>query len=407
MLREELKKIWRPGIVLALVVLGFVYYTMFLEFYINVFPNNYGGENGKALLTVSGEWIGKYGTAVSESEMEEIKAARPVLEQEAGRYIREYEIGEKHGLKTYADYITFYQAAVQGAAGKNAADEDENYADAMRMENYLQSEEADYIAGRLYAINMYTDFYRIKQECEADIDNSSWFQGYTQRETEHARTFFGKDKQWQNILPWEIPETIGSFAGYLFVWICLSICLLLSPLLVHDRQNRMLALQYSSKRGRGIWKSQFAAVITSAFFVTSMNLVLFGGLFAKHGTSVFFPCRMYSFLSEYSWPNWTHGVWCLVLAGMCYVTAFGAAGVVFFLSQSSANYIVLLLKLLPFFAVLAAFCPKMFAYAFYYENTLYQLSRVPYIEGLCAFGILAAGTLVSVLAWRRIKREFI
>ena len=39
MIREELKKIWRPKMVLILIFLGFVFYTMFLEFYIRYFPN--------------------------------------------------------------------------------------------------------------------------------------------------------------------------------------------------------------------------------------------------------------------------------------------------------------------------------------------------------------------------------
>ena len=39
MLKEEMKKIWRPGILAVLILLGFVYYTMYLEFYIQYFPN--------------------------------------------------------------------------------------------------------------------------------------------------------------------------------------------------------------------------------------------------------------------------------------------------------------------------------------------------------------------------------
>ena len=32
MFREEFRKIWRPGMIFVLIVLGFIYYTMFLEF---------------------------------------------------------------------------------------------------------------------------------------------------------------------------------------------------------------------------------------------------------------------------------------------------------------------------------------------------------------------------------------
>lgn len=406
MIREELKKIWRPGVVLALIIIGFVFYTMYLEFYINVFPENYGGPNGRGVLQVSGEWVEKYGTSLSVQEMEKIKEGLPGLELEADRYVREYEAAGKHGLETYAQFEAFMQEAAAAAAGESAADQNENYADAMRLNHYLGSGGTGNIAGRRYAARLFADEYDRSLQYALGMEKSAYFDWNTKKEYDHARqAFFGKDNLWQNILPGEVPEAVGIYAGHLLVWICLSICLLLSPLLVHDRLCRMQALQYSSKRGRGIWKSQFAAVMFSAFLLATLNLAIFGGLFAKHGTSVFFPCKMYSFMAQPCWPDWTHGMWCLVLAGMCYLVSFGTAGAVFFLSQNSANYIIMLLKVLPLFVCLAVLCPNMMEQAFYYGNPLYRRSGMPYIEIVCAAGALAAGLALSLAAWRRVKKE--
>lgn len=409
MIREELKKIWRPWNIFSLVVLGFVFYTMFLEFCINDFPENYGGYAGRGVLAVSSELVKTYGTSLSEQEQKEMKSTRSALIQETEGYIQSNKIGKKYGLKTYEDYVNFEQTTlneVYDQPEQTPADLNERYADWMQLSSYMESDETDNVVGRLYAVTLFSDFYHSSQTFGPDAENTYDDHTYTQKEYDHAkRTFWGKDNLWQNILPEEIPTTISHFIAYLLIWICLSICLIVSPLLVHDRMSRMHTLQYSSRRGRGIFNSQFLAVMLSAFLLTTLNLLLFGGLFAKHGTSVFFPCRMFSFmLTPYCWPNWTHGTWCLVLTSMCYLVSFGVAGAAVCLAQSSANYIVMLLKLVPLFAVVAVVCPNMMEGAFYYTNALYAVSRIPYVEGMCAVGILVVGMGMSVTAWSRVKK---
>lgn len=68
MIREEMKKIWRPGMLLSLVILGLVFYTMFLEFYIKHFPN---GPYNTGVVEISAQLIQKYGTSISEGALSE------------------------------------------------------------------------------------------------------------------------------------------------------------------------------------------------------------------------------------------------------------------------------------------------------------------------------------------------
>lgn len=411
MIREEMKKIWRPGMVLALLVLNVVFYTMDLDFYISYFPNElqYSGmlETGRRLVET-------YGTRISEEEMAEFEAeALPQLRKEADQYVRESEIGKKHGLQTYEEAVAFQRKEQEEVSQKRVsqkevfADQDENYADAMRLNHYLLSEETNDIQGRLYGASWMVEVYRAKKEYGAELETSDKQKGYSERELMHARTvFYGEDKMWQNVLPPEVPEAISSYLGYLLIFICLAICMLLSPLLVHDRMSRMQPLQYSSRRGRKIYKSQLAAVMLTAFILTTAELVLYGSLFLQHGTAVFFPCRMYSFaIMQFCWPNWTHGIWCLMLILLCYLTAFGTAGIAFFLSIKGANYIVMLLKALPLVAGLGLLCPKLIEDAFYYRNALYQFSKIPYVEFFCAGAVFVAGMLLCGAGWRHIKNE--
>lgn len=392
MIREEMKKIWRPGMVLALLFLGFVYDTLFLSYYIREWPLD---QEDTGMVEVCRDLVRAYGTDLSEEEFMEFEAAIPILHKTADRYISESSYGKKHGLRTYEQYAAFCKKAVEEAAQQGTfADQEENYADAMRMHSYLLSEETGRIEGRLYAASLLQQTYRSKSEYNKDLWENSG-DGYSQKELEHIKTaYYGADQMWQNILPPGLPQVAGRFAGYLLIFICICVCLLLSPLLVRDRISRMQPLQYSSRRGRNIYYCQSAAVMLSAFLVTTAGLAIYGGLFLGHGTSVFFPCRMYSFtMTQFCWPDWTHGTWCLMLLVLCYLTAFGTAGIVFFLSQGSRNYISMLLRVIPLAAALAVFCPKLTENAFYSRNPLYQYSGIPYSELLCA-GILFLTGLV-------------
>ncbi len=422
MITEEMKKIWRPGMVLSLFVLGFVFYSMFLEFYIDYFPN---GSQNSGIFEESRELVETYGTRISAKEMDAYEAKLPVLHKEADRFVRESEIGKKHGILTYEAYAAFYSKAnLEAARQGTGADLNETYADAMRLSSYLQGGETGNIEGRLYGASWMSEAYRARETYGADLEidggepkdkktgketdqETDGERYYTNKEREHVKkVFFAADKMWQNVLPPEVPETTGAYVGYLLTWICLCVCMLLAPLLVHDRMRRMVPLQYSSKRGRSIYRCQFAAAMFTALIAATANLLLFGGLFLTHGTEVFFPCRMYSFaVMQFCWPNWTHGVWCLVLVAICYLTALGTAGIVFFLSQRCGNYIVMLLKILPVAVIMAVLSPKMTEDAFYFGNVLYRLSGVPYIELVCAGAIFAVGMVLCGLGKRQVEKD--
>ena len=54
----ELRKIWRPGILAAILLLGAVYYWMFPQFYIEYFCN---GPSGEAQFDLASDWVARYG----------------------------------------------------------------------------------------------------------------------------------------------------------------------------------------------------------------------------------------------------------------------------------------------------------------------------------------------------------
>jgi hypothetical protein len=130
----------------------------------------------------------------------------------------------------------------------------------------------------------------------------------------------------------------------------LSVLILVSFLITHDRACKVNLLQYTSKQGRGMLKKQFAAVIISAVFITTILTLIFGGIFSLNETFAFWNSNINSFLSyPYHWLSITYGQYCLLLIAVNYLISAGAAAFAFLLSRFSGSMIRLLLKITPFF----------------------------------------------------------
>lgn len=403
MLYEELKKIWRPALLLALLVLGAVFHLMFLEFDIQYFPN---GPHATASFDIGVQLVQEYGTSLEPEEFEEFAATFPALIAEADGYIQENALAQKHGLTTYAAWEAFHQDIMQ-YAGELSGEERERYKDTMRIRTYLTSEQTNLIDSRIYATDWYIGQYDAEQTDSKDLQAVADRDDYSAQEIANVqKQFFGEDHAWRNILPYIVPEVTGTYFGHLIIWMALSVCILVSPTLVRDRLQRLRPLQWSTRRGRGIITTQFVAVMLSAFAVTSLNLLVFGGLFAANNTAAFAECRMFSFLlTGFSWVNWTYGGWCAALIVMCYLVSLGIAGIAFALSRLSGNYISMLLKLIPLVVVAAILTPKLIGDAFYYKNDLYCSTGIVYIEAIVAGAIFLLGMALCGIAIARQKKQ--
>lgn len=110
-------------------------------------------------------------------------------------------------------------------------------------------------------------------------------------------------------------------------------------------------------------------------------------------------------LTGFSWVNLSYRLWCIVIIGMCYLLCFGVAGIAFALSRFSANYIVMLLKLIPLFVAIAILLLNLITYAFYYRNQLYIWTQIPMIELIVTGMILALGVGLCALGMRKQRKQ--
>jgi len=130
----------------------------------------------------------------------------------------------------------------------------------------------------------------------------------------------------------------------------LATLILVSPLIATDRANRINWLQYSSKQGRGILKKQFFAILLSAVMLTTVLVIIFGGIFSTLETWRFWNNGINSFMSyPYHWLSITYGQYVLLMVGVIYLFSIGTAIFAFTLSRFSQNMVRLMFKVIPSF----------------------------------------------------------
>ena len=101
---QELKKIWRPGILAGIVLLGLIYYYMFPSFYIEHFSN---GPFARAEFELAVEWVAQYGPTLEPEERAELDSR---LEEEITKFNRQLEGIPEAAAAGITDYTSFRTA---------------------------------------------------------------------------------------------------------------------------------------------------------------------------------------------------------------------------------------------------------------------------------------------------------
>jgi len=332
---QELKKIWRPGILLMIGLLGAMYYYIFPSFYITYFSN---GPTAEAEFELASGWLAQYGSTMEPSERTELEGQLAEEIRQFNEHLPEIPVTDQMDAAGIQDYATF---------------------ETVREAHYAQrGERADMDAEYLFnTIMNNSNYYKIRA-LENYIANYDWHDENSREEDFSA----GPASQRERVLALEqgprgfLPDCVVTstteYAQHLAVWVVLSVVLLLSPTLVRDRLNRTRAMQWASRRGRRVLHSQFAAGLCSAVGLTVVNLVIYTIPLLGRGPQVFWNCPLFNWSrSIYTWFDGTYGQYLLFLLGLLGLLGIAAGGLTLFLSQYSGNYISMLLKAIPLFLV--------------------------------------------------------
>lgn len=340
----ELRKIWRPGILAAILLLGVVYYWMFPEFYIEYFCN---GPDAEAQFQLASEWVEQYGPTLEPEERAELDGQLAEELETFNEQIAAIPEAAAAGLMDYRTFCTFRDDYYTDTAA-SGGDAD------MDLESLVQRV---YSGTNWYIIEEIQNTMDLYDAHEKDrtmeIPNREAM-GQPEAMVRRADQLTVPESA-HSLLPFPVKESTREYGKDLVVWCVLSIVLLLSPTLVRDRLRRTRAMQWTSRRGRSILTTQMAAALCSALVLTVVNLVIYAIPFLAQGPLQFHACGLDGIWAWGTpWFDWTYGTYLIVLAGMILTLSLAAAGFTVFLSQYSSSYIAMLLKALPLFVAVGA-----------------------------------------------------
>ena len=385
MVFHEMKKIWNLKILLVIALLCTLYYSIFLSFHIENFPN---GHPMTEDVGYSIELLQRYGLTLEEDEYTEfVQETRAKLIAEMEMHIQSNPVFAAAGIFSYEDY--------EKLRGRDQLTEAENIA-------YwtLLGEEGGFARFKMQALEWIENHYRHYPQYTLPILMS---EAANQKERDRLAAIM-ETGEYRNILNWHVYENTVAYSVNLAILSVLAVLTLVSPLIVTDRARNVHLLQYSSKHGRKILQKQLLAVLLSAFMLTTLLILIFGAIYSTNGTWVFWHSGMTSFLNGPIFLfDITYGQYIVLYIVLLYTLCLGTAAMAFLFSRFSRNLITLILKLMPMFAVLTVLCLYVFNDPFSMNNSLYKALGMIGIEPLVCGGVFIVFLAVSLYFVRREK----
>lgn len=393
----ELRKIWRPGILAAILLLGAVYYWMFPQFYIEYFCN---GPNAEAQFDLASGWVAQYGPTLEPGERAQLDGQLAEEIASFGQQISSIPEASAAGLTDYESFLSFREEYLNGVLNADGqADMDTEY-----LLNRVYGGTSWYT---IAVLEQAMEAYDTQAERHAQIVSNRRADGQPEaivrREAELASSEMA-----HSLLPSSVKHSTQEYDKDLAVWCVLSIVLLLSPTLVRDRLRNTRPLQWASRQGRTILNTQMGAALLSALVLAAVNITVYAVPFLAQGPLRFAACGLDG-IWEWGtpWFDWTYGTYLLVLAGLLLALSLGAAGLTVFLSQYSGSYIAMLLKAVPLFVAVGAVVGSwLLDMPFMFRNLGNGALWLPRgIEAVTAGVLLALGLGLCILSCRRQRRR--
>jgi hypothetical protein len=191
--------------------------------------------------------------------------------------------------------------------------------------------------------------------------------------------------------------------------IIISAGILLLPYITRDRRNNMVAMQFASRKGRKIIRTQFTAVMLSAFMLTVIMFSVFMGIYFNHN-SEFLPLMNQSVNSVISpwdllWFDLTYGQYIGVLAIITLFLTMGTAAIIFRLSMYSHDYVSAIMKTIPVIAIFCVIGLLATLDTLNFINALFEMIPIMGIETIICGFVFVFGVVLCMRVSRRVRRE--
>jgi hypothetical protein len=356
MLFAELKKIWRPGIVLILLIVSVLFSFSFLYQWIK--PFTWENDSFQVELEILSDLIDKYGNSIDNEEFARIEDDYQNILYQGTSVIEENTYFQEQGVQNYEDYLQYAQNAINGYDG--------------------------------YDYNVYSEMRHLIEQ------NTGYSSMYLQEYESIMQKYKSSGSENNSILPVEVMVYTNNYLVYLTMLCMICVFFVSAPVMVSDRMNNVVAAQYSSRRGKKIYRIQYFGMMLSSVLIVSMVVLIALSAWKTTGAMVFADSNLSSFLNTGN-PvlNLTYGNYIGWFVIMMYALSLGISSIIFLLSAHSSNMIAMLLKTLPIL-VIGCIVAMLLQDAFFEENTLYHLLKIKYCEIYVVFMLFAAGLIINV-----------
>ncbi len=249
-IKNELKKIFNIKSLLVLLVIGFIIYDMFIRFHIEYFPN---GRPAGDIYDIAKEFIEEEGINASEVGIDYFLNLKEKYENEANNYLLNNSVAKELGISNYEEF--------QEASDIKKAEGD-------TTENGLKANFEEKVDSfwKLQEVNHIIDRYEIVNRSDSSI---------SKKQNERINEIISS-KSYRDVLPY---EALSNYNGFIFnsaALIVISIIFLLAPIFTKDKHRNLEQIQYTTKRGRKLYKDKIiTSLIASTIIVTIELGILF------------------------------------------------------------------------------------------------------------------------------------
>ena len=356
----ELKKMWNIKVLAVIAALCVLYFISSMQSWLEHYPR------GTWLFDVdiAHHLTENYGTTLERSYFDDFLAYEENIIREVTEFIQSRQVFVDAGIYCYEDYRAFRDEfgpryfeldneerslwhAVTGEFGGIIRTID-------GTDIQPNPHEPSMAYRKLFSFHNVVGIYHMNvlgdSEWGSVIDNFIAHSSLNERGL-HRAIEIRDSGELLNIMPYLTIYHTWRYARSLAVFVILATLILVSPLVVTDKANRVNWLQYSSKQGRNILKKQFVAVLISSIGMTTILVLILAGIYgAATEVQVFWNNGINSFLNpQFYWLSITFGQYSLLMAGIIYLLSIMTAVVAFILSKFSLNRTRLLFKIVPLF----------------------------------------------------------
>ncbi|WP_029453019.1 hypothetical protein [Clostridium algidicarnis] len=313
---NEVKKILNIKSIFVLCIISFVMYYMFISSEINLFPSR-GDEE---IYTIAKEMIKQKGNHLEDEDLGYLKNLELNFKKEADNYLKENEYAKDLGADSY-DKFQKFNSNLKGEVKK--LDE---------LSNNISFKEIEESLSKIRSMEYLIDNFENK-------NNNSYIESGAQKD---RLTEINKTKVNNDILPWFIFENYNSFIINSTLLVIVSIIFIFGPIFTKDEVVNMEVLQYTTRRGRRLYKDKMAAVLISAFIIVTLELSILFTLFLtrKNTVELFYNSNINScFKYGANWFDLTLIQYIILSIIIVYILAFALALIISYVSRKSHRYI--------------------------------------------------------------------